>query len=191
MMRSFFLRTIKGKSRPPPLQIQIIKQAYLDGSQIADKNLCEIAKNHRNLLLDPHPTELKKIVRFLAFINQSDWEAKALIKLLKTDMTDEKISKEISKLSKEHSASNIKREREGKELFSDQSKGNLLNILDVEPNWMGLINAVDNWVVESQKDAGRYPNDTEWERFLRSPLNGCIGMSLALQWRYNFGPLFK
>ena len=101
------------------------------------------------------------------------------------------LSKEVDKLVKEHSSANLKREKEGKELFSEQSRVNLQGVLDIEPNWMGLVNAVDNWVVEAQKDAGRYPNDTEWERFLRSPLNGCIGMSLALQWRYNFGPLFK
>lgn len=33
-------------------------------------------------------------------------------------------------------------------------------------------------------------NDDEWNRFLASPLDGKIGMSLALQWRYNFGSLF-
>jgi len=49
---------------------------------------------------------------------------------------------------------------------------------------------MDNWVVENYKDAARAPNDDEWKRFLASPLDGMIGMSLALQWRYNFGPLF-
>jgi hypothetical protein len=185
------LTDYQQRKQNPPLQIQIIKQAYLEGSQIADKNLCAIAKNHRERLLHSHPTELKKIVRFLAFINQSDWEAKALIKLLQTDSSDEKISKQVEKLAEEHSKANLKREREGKEIFPEQSRLNVLGVLDIKPYWMGLVNTVDNWVVEAQKDAGRYPNDSEWERFLKSPLNGCIGMSLALQWRYNFGPLFN
>lgn len=185
------LTDYQQRKKKPPLRIQIIKQEYLFGSQVADKNLCAIAKNYRDRLLDSHTSELKKIVRFLAFINQSDWEAKALIKLLKTDLSDANLAKKVSNLTKELSVANIKREKEGKELISEQSLNNLKKILSIEPHWMGLINAVDNWVVEAQKDAGRYPNDTEWERFLRSPLDGRIGMSLALQWRYNFGPLFK
>lgn len=48
----------------------------------------------------------------------------------------------------------------------------------------------DHWVVEVQKDLTRAPNDNEWQRLLSSPLDGAIGMSFALQWRYNFGKLF-
>lgn len=44
--------------------------------------------------------------------------------------------------------------------------------------------------MEVRKDTARAPNDNEWGRLLASPLDGLIGMSLALQWRYNFGPLF-
>jgi hypothetical protein len=176
----------------PPLKIQIIRQAYLSGSQIADMNLCKIAKSHRETLLESHPAELKRIIRFLAFINQSDWEAKALLKILKIGkLTDSKIVSIVNKITTDHAKENKKRERLGKELFSEQSKENINEILSITPNWLGLVNAIDNWVVETQKDAGRYPNNTEWERFVRSPLDGCIGMSLALQWRYNFGPLFK
>lgn len=53
-----------------------------------------------------------------------------------------------------------------------------------------MIDAADNWVVEFQKDVGRLANENEWNRFLSSPLDGAIGMSFALQWRYNFGKLF-
>ena len=35
------------------------------------------------------------------------------------------------------------------------------------------------------------PNDNEWVRFLKSPLDGKIGMSFALQWRYSFGSFFR
>ena len=65
------------------------------------------------------------------------------------------------------------------------------DILQVSPHILGVINAADNWVIEIHKDFGRYPNDNEWERFMRSPLDGQIGMSYALQWRYNFGRIFR
>jgi hypothetical protein len=58
------------------------------------------------------------------------------------------------------------------------------------PLHIAIIDALDNWVIETRKDSARAPNDDEWKRFLASPLDGMIGMSLALQWRYNFGPLF-
>jgi hypothetical protein len=53
-----------------------------------------------------------------------------------------------------------------------------------------VVDAVDNWVVEVYKDVARLPNENEWERLLTSPLDGQIGMSFALQWRYNFGRIF-
>jgi hypothetical protein len=54
-----------------------------------------------------------------------------------------------------------------------------------------IINACNDWVVEYHKDFARLPNDNEWQRFLKSPLDGKIGMSFALQWRFNFGNLFS
>ena len=66
----------------------------------------------------------------------------------------------------------------------------LKSILTVSPLHLGIVDAADNWVVEVRKDTARAPNDNEWQRLLTGPLDGLIGMSLALQWRYNFGPLF-
>ena len=40
------------------------------------------------------------------------------------------------------------------------------------------------------KETARAPSDAEWKAILASPLEGAIGVSLALQWRYNFGRLF-
>ena len=82
------LTDYQSKKKNPPLRIQIIKHAYLKGSQIADKNLCAIAKAHRESLLRDNISELKKIVRFLVYINQSDWEAKALLSLLSGPLDD-------------------------------------------------------------------------------------------------------
>jgi hypothetical protein len=55
---------------------------------------------------------------------------------------------------------------------------------------LGVIDAADNWVIETQKDLARFPNSNEWARILTSPLDGQIGMSPALQWRYNFSRVF-
>lgn len=58
------------------------------------------------------------------------------------------------------------------------------------PLQLGIVDAADNWVIEVRKDTARAPNNNEWQQMLASPLDGLIGMSLALQWRCNFGPLF-
>ena len=56
---------------------------------------------------------------------------------------------------------------------------------------LGIVDAADNWVVENYKDVARLPNENEWTRLLASSLDGRIGMSFALQWRYNFGRIFR
>ena len=63
-------------------------------------------------------------------------------------------------------------------------------MLKISPLHLGVIDAADNWVVETQKEFGRLPNDNEWQRMLAGPLDGRIGISAALQWRYNFGKVF-
>lgn len=185
------LTDYQSAKKSPPLRIQIIKQSYLRGSQIADMNLCAIAKKYREQFLDDNVSELKKIVRFLAYINQSDWEAKAILKLLSGKIDDDSVGKAIAKLAEEFEKTNRRKEKNGQEPVPQDCLGRLQAILKVTPRWIGVVNAADNWVIETQKDFGRYPNDSEWERFLHSALDGVIGMSLALQWRYNFGPLFQ
>lgn len=185
------LTDYQEQKKKPPLRIQVINQAYLKGSQIADSNLCKVAKRCRDCLLDSNPSELKKVVRFLAFINQADCEAKMLLEILCSDLDNGSLETAVRREVKDFDKSNAGREKRGLELFPLECRERVSDILQVTPHWQGLINAVDNWVIETQKDAGRFPNDSEWTRFLRSPLDGRIGMSLALQWRYNFGPLFR
>jgi len=184
------LTDYQSRKRSPPLRIQLINQAYLRGSQIADKNLCSIAKLYRDRILSDKATELKKVVRFLAYVNQSDWEAKKILKLLSDELDDASINRNISRLRREFQTDNAKKLKGHKDPIPQEAIDHLLSITNISPRWMGIVNAADNWVIEIQKDSGRYPNDHEWDRFLESPLDGVIGMSLALQWRYNFGPLF-
>jgi len=168
------LTDYQTRKKSPPLRIQIIKQQYLAGSLLADKT-----------------PELKKIVRFLSYVNQSHWEAKALLKLLTCASDDKTIESGIECLERDYIKSNAARLKKSDDLIPDESLANIKGILDTMPRQTGLINAADNWVIETHKDFGRYPNDNEWNRFVSSPLDGVIGMSFALQWRYNFGPIFK
>ena len=48
-----------------------------------------------------------------------------------------------------------------------------------------MIDAADNWVVEVQRDAGRLPNENEWQRLRTGPLDGQIGRTNALQDLHN------
>ncbi len=174
------------KERPFNLQINEIR--YLEGSEIADKKLCECAKFLRENIDDE--CMLKKAIRFLAYINQSDWEAKWILKIINGVIIKEKsLDVFINKAQKDFENKNKK--NQGKTLISDQSMERLLSIKTISPEIVGIINAADNWVIEAQKDNGRFPNDNEWSRFISSKLNGKIGMSFALQWRYNFSSIFK
>lgn len=62
--------------------------------------------------------------------------------------------------------------------------------MEVTLRYLGVITAIDDWVAVEHKDFGRLPNDNEWDRIKISPLDSKIGMSFALQWRYNFISIF-
>ena len=85
---------------------------------------------------------------------------------------------------------NINRDREGKQPVPDLSLQALQAILTARPLLVAVVDAADNWIAENLKEAGRLPNENEWNRLKSGHLDGRIGMSPALQWRYNFGPLF-
>jgi hypothetical protein len=86
---------------------------------------------------------------------------------------------------------NQKRIKDDFEPIPESELDAIISIMDVKPMHLGVITAADDWVAEIHKDFGRLPNDNEWERLKTSPLDGKIGMSFALQWRYNFGLLFR
>lgn len=174
----------------PPLKIKILKWEYLAGSQIADKNLCKIAKKHRKWLIKENETHAKKVFRFLCHINQSDWLGKHLLKIV-SELDDEKmIITLINEAKVDFDAKNKILLKQSKELIAKENLDCLLKIKATKPIYLGVIDAIDNWVVDTNKEFARMPNENEWNRFKTSPLNGAIGMSFALQWRYNFGSLF-
>jgi hypothetical protein len=175
----------------PPLKLNIINWKYLNGSQMADRHLCQIAKSHREWLIKENVAQAKKVVRFLAYINQQDWKAKHLLKMLEVLHDENRIKEEIQKAIKDYQDKNSKNEVQGKALIPEEALDAISYIEKISPLFIGVIQAADDWVIETHKDFARIANDNEWNRYLKSPLDGMIGMSFALQWRYNFGFIFK
>jgi hypothetical protein len=103
---------------------------------------------------------------------------------------DDRIRSEVAAASQDFKVQNERRLAKDRIPFPDSDFEAIQKVLTVKPLYLGVIDAADNWVVEVQKDAGRAPNDNEWGRLVDGPLDGMIGMSFALQWRYNFGRLF-
>lgn len=173
-----------------PFRLQILQARYLRGTEIADQNLCAYARTLR----EKYPDELflKKAMRFLSYVNHSDWEANCILKLFDEVLINEhNLATILRRFERDFSTKNSRNIREGKAVIPQDSLDRLKAISDITPTSQAIINAAENWVILSQKDNGRYPNENEWHRFQSSPLNGKIGMSFALQWRYNFRTLFS
>jgi len=185
------LTDYQKNKRTPPLRLQIISFRYLTKSQIADESLCCLARMHRPWLLKENVSWAKKVFRFLAFVNQSDWRAKKLLALVASILDERKIIATIDDAVIDFGIFNKKRESQDRPLLLNSDLESLRKIQDIRPLHLGVIDAVDNWVVEIQKELGRLPNDNEWARLVSSPLDGMISMSFALQWRYDFGKLFR
>lgn len=181
-----------AKKNPPPVRVQIIKAKYLKGSQIADRNLCAIAKKNRQLLLDQSETLCKKFLQFLCHVNQADWRAKSLVRLLSALFEGDLVINDlVTTLEKDFRKKQSSALRKGLVPASEDELVRLLDIRSSNQKVSAIINACNDWVVDNHKDFARFPNDNEWQRFLRSPLDGRIGMSFALQWRYDFCNVFS
>jgi hypothetical protein len=153
--------------RGPPLRLQLINWRYLTKTRIADRSLCCIARRHR------------------------DWLARKILALVNDIQNEEQVCGGIDAALKDFDHRNTIALSDEKPLMPDSYRIAIEQIRKTTPLHLGVIDAADNWVIETQKDAGRPPNDNEWNRLKRSPLDGLIGMSFALQWRYNFGRLFN
>jgi hypothetical protein len=181
-----------AKKDPPPVRIQIIKSAYMKGSEIADRSLCAIALKNRQKLFDENQALCKKMFQFLCHLNQQDWRAKALLQLVDILYSgDNLINEKITSLENHFKKKVIEEIKKGIEPISIDEFNKVQIIKDSNTKVSAIINACSDWVIDNHKDFARLPNDNEWQRFLRSPLDGKIGLSFALQWRYNFGNLFS
>jgi len=174
----------------PPLKIKVQKWRYLKGSEIADSSLCAVARYIRDSLLEEDEAWVKKAFRFLAYVNQSDWRAKYLLKMLAGINDEAKILELVELAEQDFNRQNTVRNNRSAELLPEDDLIAIQKIKTITPLKLGVIDAADNWVNETQQEAGRYPNENEWQRLINGPLDGRIGMSFALQWRYNFGRVF-
>jgi len=174
----------------PPLRLQIIDFRYLTKTKVADKNLCIIARRHRDWMLKDDISRTKRLVRFLAYVNQADWRASRLLKLVAHLDDENAVAASIQAAERDFQVKNNKNIKEDKIPIADDELAAIKGVLKTNPLKIGVIDALDNWIIETRKDSARAPNEDEWKRFLASPLDGIIGMSLALQWRYNFKGLF-
>ena len=175
----------------PPLRLQVIQWHYFLNTELADFALTAIARKHRDWLLTQSEAWTQKIFRFLAYINQSDWRAKHLLRIIGAMQEADRIQRLVLEAEMDFRKKNDQRARKDKEAIPDHEVESLLSIAEAQPITLGIIDAADNWVVENYKDFARLPNENEWGRLLASPLNGQIGMSFALQWRYNFSRIFR
>jgi hypothetical protein len=184
------LTDYQSRKNDPPLRLQIIRWRYLLSTQVADEQLCRIALKHRAWLMAKSASWTQRVFRFLAYVNQSDWRAKQLLRIVDTLDDDAGIVKEIGRATLEFPIQNARRERRSDIPLLESELEAIRQIAEISPLQAGVIDAADNWVAETQKDAGRLPNENEWQRLRDGPLDGKIGMSFALQWRYNFGRVF-
>ena len=177
-------QTVKDR---PPLKLQLIHHKYFEGYQIADKGLCKKAINVRASIESIGETPAKKVVRFLAYANQSDWLCKRLLDLI-GKIGDKKsqtvyIDTSISDFRKKQRIT----KREMPEEYLDK----IVSLKKESSIDKSLVTLADDWIVENWRDAAQYPNAGQLARFQTAPLDGQLGVSFALQWRYNFGVYFK
>lgn len=184
------LTDYQKQKKHPPLRLQLIKWRYLTKSQIADANLCAIARKHREWLVSESEATAQRVFRFLAYVNQSDWRGKIILGMIDSIQSEAGIQELIKKARRSFEVKNDKAAKEDKPLIPDSDLQAIERIAKVAPCHIGVIEAAENWVVEILKDAARSPSADEWNRLKSGPLDGQIGMSFALQWRYNFGRLF-
>lgn len=175
----------------PPLKLQILNYKYLRNTELADINLCNIARAKRDFMLEMGDAYAKKFFRFFAYVNQSDWQAKQIINLLNSIENNNGAIRAFEQIETDFAKYNTTLQKNGKEALDDSYLELFSRAKEISPLSIGIIDCADNWVVENLKEAGRLPNDNEWERLKNGPLDGKIGMSFALQWRYNFGNLFN
>ena len=174
----------------PPLKLKIIDHRYLKKTQIADRNLCRIARNHRGWLVQEDESRAQRFFRFLAYINQSDWRAKRLLSMVEYMRDENRIREIVISAEKDFTKTNKQRLKKDRLPIPIEELQALRSVLGVTPLHVGIIDAMENWIIETRKDSARAPSPNEWKQFLAGPLDGMIGMSLALQWRYSFKTLF-
>jgi len=179
------------KKKTPPLVLRVTQWRYLEKTEVADRNLCAIALKHREWMTSEGEAHAHRLFKFLAYVNQSDWRARRLVALIDDLPDEDAVRARLRDVERDFESVNEKRLQRGIEPLLDHELIALTAIEQIQPLWLGNLTAADNWVTETHKDFARVSNDNEWNRLRNGPLNGIIGMSYALQWRYNFRSVFR
>jgi hypothetical protein len=175
-----------------PLKLQITDASYLTKSEIADETLCTLARSNREWLLTVNESWAKKFFRFLAYVNKTgDWRARHLLGLARAVQEPDKVRRLIAAARDDFRVKNARAERRGTGGIPEEEITAIEIVATIEPLHLGVIDALDNWVLETHGEAARAPSVSEWRALKRSELDGKITMSFALQWRYSFRKLFR
>lgn len=185
-----FLTDYQKAKKSPPLRLQIINAQYLNRTRLADESLCNLARHNREWLLLENESWARKFFRFLAYVNQSDWRARQLLRLIPAMRGSQSITTLIDDAEKDYKRKNIVSLRHNRNVIPEEDLYSIKQIVRISPPVAAIIDALDNWVIDTWKDAARAPSEQEWRQFKNSPLDGAIGMSFALQWRFNFAKMF-
>lgn len=170
-----------------PLRIQLIRHHYFEGHEIADRDLCRRAKKVRPRALEFGDVLAQKVFKFLAFAVRSEWLCRTLLDLITSLDTPGDLPKMLDDSIKRFERDTKKR----KVPLPLEEKLFLESLRERKPLDRAVIEAADEWLIGRWQEAAQLPNGNEWGRLQKSPLDGQLGISFALQWRYNFGVFFK
>jgi len=132
-----------AKKNPPPVRIQIIQAQYLAASEMADRQLCQLACKHRDLLLEQEgEAAMKKILQFLCHVNQQDWRGRSLLQLVDLlDADNLVVDQTIQRLNQDFQKKQRDLDLKGSMPLSESELESLLKIRDYNPRRRGIISA--------------------------------------------------
>ena len=178
----------KASGQNHGLRLQILDVKYLKGVEIADRHLCEIAEGLKNVYAYDE-NMLRRAIHFLAYVNQGDWEAAQLLGLLRRiAITNAELNSAYEQISEDYERKNRQNERKGRDLIPVEQLERLRLAASSQEN---VVLQAEGWVLRTLNENWHSPSQSVWRRICTQPLEGKIGMSFALQWRYNFGALFR
>lgn len=133
------LTDYQDAKKKPPLRLQITSWRYLVKTQVADESLCRLARKQREWLLAKDQNWAMKICRFLAFVNQSDWRAKKLLKLIDHIQDDTQIAGILTASETDFKLKNAQKAKQDKPLIPDAEIESLQRIATITPRLLLVI----------------------------------------------------
>ncbi len=113
------LTDYQSAKQNPPLCLQIIEWRYLNASHVADRGLCALAKVHREWLLSEKEAWARRLFRFLAYVNQSDWRARIIVNLIDVMRDDVAVDRLVQRSAADFDRRNRLLTRKGRPLIPD------------------------------------------------------------------------